>query len=165
MSTAVAGTPKKKHIKHPDDLLDAKDWVTFKRQVFIYTSEYPADFASDEASIRFILSFFKGGLPQKFAANFIDSVVDGATTVTTPATVTTPEITTTVFHWGTATAFRTQCDEAFTTTSRKIEAENNLATLRQGNRTAEEFFQDFEQEALTAGYKDSHHDDVLTKYI
>ena len=37
--------------------------------------------------------------------------------------------------------------------------------LRQGSKTAEEFFQEFDQLAFAAGYTDTHHDDVLVRLL
>ena len=37
--------------------------------------------------------------------------------------------------------------------------------MKQGGKTAEEFFQEFEQLKITAQYTDPHHDTVLIKYL
>ena len=67
---------KKKHIKKPEDFTDVKNWDKFKRQEFLYYEEYEDEFGYDESTrIRFDLSFFTGGLPEKFAANFIDQAM------------------------------------------------------------------------------------------
>jgi hypothetical protein len=95
-----------------------------------------------------MLSFFTGGLPEKFAANFIDKIMYTAT----------PD-------WGTYDDCYTQCDDAFKDTNKKTNAENQLALLKQGSKSAEEFFQEFEQLAQTAGYRDTHHNDVLIKLL
>ena len=68
---------KKKHVKKPEDFTDAKNWDKFKRQEFLYYEEYEDEFGYDESTrIRFDLSFFTGGLPEKFATNFIDQVMN-----------------------------------------------------------------------------------------
>ena len=153
--TAVTATPavisgKKKHIKKPEDFTDAKNWDKFKRQEFLYYEEYEDEFGHDESTrIRFDLSFFTGGLPEKFAANFIDQAMNS----------------TRILRWGTFRDFRQRCEEAFRDTNKKTNAENQLTLLRQGSKTAEEFFQEFDQLAFTAGYTDTHHDDVLVRLL
>jgi hypothetical protein len=149
--TTVTAAPSKKHVRKPDDFIDVKDANKFKRQVFVYINEYAADFDTDEKRIRFTLSFMTGGLPEKFAANFIDQVIDQATAG--------------VYDWGTVTAFQAQFDEAFEDKNKKSNAENQIALLKQGSKTAEEFFQEFDQLAFVAGYNDGHHGDILIKLI
>jgi hypothetical protein len=63
---------KKRHIQKPENFTDPKDWDKFKRQEFLYYEEYRDDFIDDTARIQFDLSFFTGGLPEKFMANFVD---------------------------------------------------------------------------------------------
>jgi hypothetical protein len=53
----------KKHIQKPDDFTNSKDWEKFRRQAFIYIAEYENDFINEASQIRFLLSFFKEGLP------------------------------------------------------------------------------------------------------
>ena len=117
----------------------------------MYTSEYSADLDTDEKKIRFALSFMKGGLPEKFAANFIDQVIEQGVAG--------------VHNWGTLAAFDTLFDEAFKDKNKKSNAENQIALLKQGSKTAEEFFQEFDQLAFIAGYNDGHHGDILIKLI
>ena len=76
--TTVTVAPSKKHVQKPDDFIDVKDANKFKWQIFMYTNEYSADFDTNKKQICFTLSFMKGGLPEKFAANFIDQVIDQA---------------------------------------------------------------------------------------
>ena len=90
--TTVTAAPGKKHVRKPDDFIDVKDANKFKWQVFMYINEYAADFDTDEKRICFTLSFMTGGLPEKFAANFIDQVIDQATAG--------------VYDWGSVTAFQ-----------------------------------------------------------
>ena len=74
-TTTAMGGSKKKHIKKPEDFIDAKDWDKFKRQEFLYYEEYENNFMTKSACIRFDLSFFIGGLLEKFTANFIDQIM------------------------------------------------------------------------------------------
>ena len=68
-------------------------------------------------------------------------------------------------RWGTFSDFHQKCEEAFQDTNKKTNAENQLTLLRQGSKTAEEFFQEFDQLAFTTGYTDTHHDDVLVHLL
>ena len=140
---------KKKHIKKPEDFIDAKNWEKFKQQEFLYYKEYFNEFGFDDATrIRFNLSFFVGGLPEKFVANFIDQIIG----MSLP-------------RWGTFQDFRQKCEEAFQDTNKKTNAENQLTLLRQGSKTAKEFFQEFNLLVFTAGYTDTHHDNVLIRLL
>ena len=86
--TTAAGGSKKKHIKKLEDFTNVKDWDKFKRQEFLYYEEYENEFTNDATHIRFDPSFFVGGLPEKFTANFIDQIIND-----------------TVLRWGTFRAF------------------------------------------------------------
>jgi Retrotransposon gag protein len=116
----------------------------------VYTSEYAAGLDADEKQICFALSFMKGGLPEKFVANFIDQVI---------------EQTTDSKDWGTLTTFNKLFDEAFKDENKKSNAKNQIAHLKQGSKMAEEFFAKFNQLAHIAGYNDGHHGDILIKLI
>jgi Retrotransposon gag protein len=149
--TTVTAAPSKKHVRKPDDFIDVKDANKFKRQVFVYINKYAVDFDTDEKRIRFTLSFMTGGLPEKFAANFIDQVIDQATAG--------------VYDWGSVTTFQARFDEAFEDKNKKSNTENEIALLKQGSKMAEEFFTEFDQLAFVAGYNDGHHGDILIKLI
>jgi hypothetical protein len=148
MSTTTPTVPPKKHVQKPDDFVDAKDYEKFRRQAFVYMSEYPDDFNTDAKRIRFTISFMKGGLPEKFAANFVDSIMDQ------PAGAR---------NWGTDADLETKMRAAFGDKNKKSNAENQIMLLKQGSKTAEEYFQEFGQLAYVAGYNDTHHDDILIK--
>jgi hypothetical protein len=153
---------KKSHVKKPEDFENAKQWDKYKRQTFVYIQENKKDFDNDESVIRFLLSFMMGGLPEKFAANFIDEIM-----VEYEEEVRDHRIyggIQPVADWGTESDFYAKCEEAFGDQNKKANAEHQLALLKQGNRTAEEYFQEFDQLARTAGYQRGH-DDVLVKYL
>src|ERR1700723_3273085 len=75
-TSAMAAPNNNRHVMKPELLMDAKDWEKFKRQSFIYLSEYATEFTQQETIIRFLLSFFTGELPEKFAANFGDAIIE-----------------------------------------------------------------------------------------
>jgi hypothetical protein len=139
---------KKRHIRKLENFTNPKDRDKFKRQEFLYYKEFRDDFADDTACIQFDLSFFTGGLPEKFMANFVDQRMS--------------EI---VPNYPSYNQFKGQCDTAFQDTNKKTNAENQLMLLKQGSKTAEEFFQEFDQLKFTAGYTDRYHEDVLIKLL
>ena len=117
----------------------------------MYTSEYAADLDTDEKKICFALSFMKRGLPEKFAANFIDQVIEQGMAG--------------IYNWGTLATFDTLFDEAFKDKNKKSNAKNQITLLKQGSKTVEEFFQEFHQLAYIAGYNGGHHSNILIKLI
>jgi hypothetical protein len=139
---------KKRHIQKPANFIDPKDWDKFRRQEFLYYEEYEDDFVDDASRIRFNLSFFTEGLPEKFTANYLDRRMNQA-----------------VPTWGSFGDFQRECNAAFQDTNKKTNAENQLMLLKQGSKTAEEFFQELDQLKFTAGYTDRHHEDVLVKLL
>jgi hypothetical protein len=139
---------KKRHIQKPANFIDPKDWDKFRRQEFLYYEEYEDDFVDDASRIRFNLSFFTEGLPEKFMANFLDRRMNQI-----------------VPTWGSYADFQRECNAAFQDTNKKTNAENQLMLLKQGSKTAEEFFQEFDQLKFTAGYTDRYHEDVLVKLL
>jgi hypothetical protein len=102
-----------------------------------------------------------GGLPEKFAANFIDDLMEYYEQRKRIALPGDPDP---VVNWGTADEFYEKCEETFSDQNKKSNAEHQLSILRQGNKTAEEYFQEFDQLVRTAKYHIGH-DDVLIKYL
>jgi hypothetical protein len=98
--------------------------------------------------IRFNHSFFTDGLLGKFAANYIDEIMNE-----------------TFLQYGVFHDFQAQCETAFQDTNKKSNAKNQLMLLKQGSKTAEEFFQEFDQLKFAARYTNRHHDDVLVKLL
>jgi Retrotransposon gag protein/Zinc knuckle len=153
---------QKTHVKKPEDFDDAKDWDRYKRQTFVYIQENAKDFTNEESEVRFLLSFMTGGLPEKFAANFIDELMDELERGKRRARLLGDPIP--AVQWGNSEEFYAKCDEAFGDQNKKPKAEQQLALLRQGTRTAEEYFQEFDQLARTAGYHRGY-DVILIKYL
>ena len=160
----LAPEPKRKsHVQKPEDFTDTKQWDKFKQQSFVYLEENRRDFPDGETVIHFLLSFMTGGLPEKFAANFIDDLTDdlnrrkeSAQDLGLPAP--------TRLNWGSIDDFETILEGTFGDQNKKTNAENQLALLRQGPKTAEEYFQELDQLVRTAGYQ-RNHNDVLVRYL
>ena len=160
----LAPEPKKmSHVQKPEDFTDTKQWDKFKCQSFVYLEENQQDFDSGETVICFLLSFMTRGLPEKFTANFVDDLMDdlrrrkgnaqdlGLNIPTSP-------------NWGSINDFQTILESMFGDQNKKTNAENQLVLLRQGTKTAEEYFQEFDQLVQTARYQ-RNHDDVLVRYL
>ena len=134
-TTTTTAAPSKKHMQKSDDFIKVKDTDKFKRQLFVYTSEYAAELDTDEKQIHFALSLMKERLPEKFAANFIDQVIKQTTS---------PK------DWGTLAAFNRLFDGALKDKNKKSNTENQITLLKQESKTAEEFFTEFDQLAYIA---------------
>ena len=163
MVLLVPDPKRKSHIQKPEDFTDTKQWDKFKRQSFVYLEENRRYFPDKEMVIQFLLSFMVGGLPEKFAANFINNLTDdlqrrkeNARDLGLPAP-TRP-------NWGSIDDFELILESTFGDQNKKTNVENQLALLRQGTRTAEEYFQEFDQLVQTAGYQ-RNHDNVLVRYL
>ena len=98
------------------------------------------------------------GLPEKFAANYLDNILDDLSRRRARAQAMRQP------NWGSAANFEAQCQAIFGDQNKKPNAENQLAQMQQSARTAEEYFQEFDQLVRTAGYQQNH-DDVLVKYL
>jgi Retrotransposon gag protein/Zinc knuckle len=103
------------------------------------------------------------GLPEKFAANYLDDILDDLRRRRERAQAMRQPLPNEA-NWGSAADFETQCEAIFGDQNKKPNAENQLAQMRQSTRTAEEYFQEFDQLVRTAGYQ-RNHDDVLVKYL
>jgi Retrotransposon gag protein/Zinc knuckle len=163
---AVPAAPvdkKKSHVKKPEDFTEPKQWDCFRRQVFVYIEENKQDFDSDEQVIRFLLNFMTEGLPEKFTANYLDDILDNLRRRRERAQAMWQPLPTGA-NWGSAVDFEAQCHSVFGDQNKRPNAENQLALLQQGAKTAEEYFQEFDQLVRTAGYQ-QYHDDVLVKYL
>jgi hypothetical protein len=74
---AVQQAPsKRRHIQKPENFTDPKDWDKFRQHEFLYYEEYEEDFIDNASQIQFNLSFFTGGLPEKFVANFLNQCMN-----------------------------------------------------------------------------------------
>lgn len=122
----------KKHVEKPNDFSgEKKDYRAFKRQIKLFVSVNHADFKTDYDKVLFILSLMKGKFAVDWAANFIDQhnlpLVD-------------------------YTFFEHVLDTTFVDPNKQKNAQQKLETLYQGNWTAEEYFLQFEQYRMQAGF-------------
>ena len=103
------------------------------------------------------------GLLEKFAANYLDDILDDLQRRRERAQAMRQPLPAEP-NWGSATDFEAQCQTIFGDQNKRPNTENQLALLQQGTKTAEEYFQEFDQLVWTAGYQQNH-DDVLIKYL
>lgn len=92
------------------------------------------------------------GLPGSFAENFVDQVMEKVTDATPDP------------QWGTWEAFAKELEATFAEKNKKQTAQQELVSFCQAGRTAEEFFQQFDQLCRKAGYHTGH-DEFLIELI
>jgi Retrotransposon gag protein len=103
------------------------------------------------------------GLPEKFATNYLDDILDDLRRRRERAQAMRQPLLDEA-NWGSAADFEMQCHSIFGDQNKRLNAKKQLALLQQGSKTAEEYFQEFNQLVRTAGYQQNH-DDVLVKYL
>ena len=138
MADATDTTTKKSHVAKPEEW-DGQDLDRFWRSVRLYTIANKRDFETDEDKIIFALSFMRKGAADAWAHNFIDKALEYDP-----------------IAWGTWENFEKELQSAFADPNKKKTAQDKLAKLRQGNSTAEEFFQQFDILSRSAGYGTDH---------
>jgi Retrotransposon gag protein len=120
-------------------------------------------FNDDPEVICFLLSFMMEGLPEKFAANYLDDILDNLRRRRERAQAMCQPLPAEP-NWGSVADFEAQCQSIFGDQNKKPNAENQLTLMQQGAKTAEEYFQEFDQLVRTAGYQQNHNN-VLIKYL
>jgi Zinc knuckle/Retrotransposon gag protein len=103
------------------------------------------------------------GLQEKFSANYLNDILDDLRQRRERAQAMRQPLSAEP-NWGSAADFKVQCQSIFSDQNKKQNTENQLTLMRQGAKTAEEYFQEFDQLVRTAGYQQNH-DDVLIKYL
>jgi hypothetical protein len=91
-----------------------------------------------------------GGLPGIYANNYVEKIIEEEAAGT--------------MSWEREEQFLADLDKAFGDTNKKTTAQETLEKIFQGKRTAAEFFQHFDQVALTAGYT-QHQQDYMINLI
>lgn len=118
------------------EAFDGKRYKDFIRTVDVYIRANRANFTDDETKILFILSLMREGLAGAWAQNYVDAArVRGVLTITQT--------------WG---AFTADLEKAFGDPNESQHAQTALMALRQGTRTAEDFFQEFDVLRRRAGF-------------
>lgn len=136
----MSDTTSKSAVAKPDPF-DGKteNYRGFKRQFLLYITANKKQFEDDEQKILFVLSYMKTGLAAQWANNIVDEVAEEEEG-----------------NFGTAKDFFRKLELAFGNPNEKKDAQRKLSEYKQGSRTAEEFFQTFEQLRRQAGYEKDH---------
>ena len=87
----------------------------------------PRDFTSDESKILFVLLFMTEGMPKQWALDFNEGVMGAA-----------------VWNFGIWAVFKIKLRTSFEDKEKAKNTRTVLHLLKQGSRTAEDFFSQFE---------------------
>ncbi len=144
MSTTVVPPEPKERGVRPDPLTHKKDYSRFKRKLFIFFEANKQVYDADHKKILFTLGLLAGDSPGAWADNYVTNTEkkrDPTTRILADA------------DWGTWKDFTDSLDKSFQDPNIKKSAYNSLQVLQYGkNRSADEFFQEFETLASDAGY-------------
>lgn len=113
-------------------------YASWRRQIILYIAEKKDRFTTDEAKILFVLSYMKEGFADKWAQNYLEAKIDDVGEVTIIDT------------WK---DFLEALDKTFKDANFRLNAQTRLEALKQGSHTADEYFVEFEQLMVQAGFK------------
>lgn len=128
---------------------DGFDWESFIYQVVLYIYANPTRFSRDADKIIFTLSYMTKGPARSWADQTRkEAVFDSATQKlrTTPV-------------FGTWEVFLETADKRFADPNAQSKANHELQELHQGNKSAQEFFQKFEELSVRAGQTGAAYDE------
>lgn len=131
-------TTDKSLIPRPDDF-DGTEYKKFKRQIFLYLQANRKHLQDDEDKIALVLGHMKKGVAAEWAGNYMDTHQMAAVPV--------PE---------SYVDFMAKLDLGFTNPNEQPDAQAKLSSLRQGSKTVEEFFLEFDTLRRLAGYASGH---------
>ena len=126
----------KSHLRKPPTFT-GKNYQTWMMAAELYMRANPRDFTTDESKILFALSFMTEGMPEQWALDFNEDVMSED-----------------VWNFGTWAAFKTKLRASFEDKEKAKNARTALHQLKQGSRTADDFFLQFELLRRAAGITD-----------
>lgn len=136
-------------VSRPREYDGGNDYEHFRRECQLFIAENPGSFPTSENKISFILSYLKSGRAAAWAQNFIDQH-------TANNVVTIP---------GDYNAFLDLLDASFKDPTKQAKALERFYKARQGNRSAEDFFVEFDQILIAAGLTASEHDKIIIEQL
>ena len=143
---AAPGSGSKIAVAKPREYSGGPDFVDFQREVFVYLAAAPARmFPSDRDKILFVLSYLKGGHAATWAQNYVDQRNHQGTFLILES----------------LQQFMDMLDDAFNDPNRHEKALAEFRAIIQGNRTASEFFAQFDILRTKAGLTATAHDAVV----
>ena len=123
-----------------------KDYQDFKRECLLYILANKRAFPSYKKKILFVLSYLKEGTAAAWAENWVAQHTDNDDNI---------------YCLDTFQDFMNQLGKSFEDPSKKETAIQKLRQLKQGSKSADVFFQQFEILKTKAGLKDKVYDTVL----
>lgn len=136
-------------VSRPREFDGGDDYEHFRRECQLFMAENPSSFATGDRKISFILSYLKSGRAAAWAQNYIDSH-------TTNNVITLP----TDFD-----DFLASLDASFKDPTKAAKAMERFYKSKQGNRSAEDFFVEFDQILIAAGLTKSDHDGIIIEQL
>ncbi len=121
---------------------DKTKFSTFLRQLKLNFVADSASFANDQAKIIYALSFMRDNTAGAWSEAFIDEAISKNS-------------------WDKWSEFEAKLTKSFGDPNEHRNAQDSLDSLRQGKRTAEDYFLEFDQLARIAGYATGHDDELI----
>lgn len=132
----------KVHLNKPSEYDGSAGWEGFLLEVLLYVNAYPKAFTTDVSKIIFILSFMTKGTAKSWAEHARkEALYDPGTKKYRTAPV-----------FGTWSEFVEKATKRFGNHNAQADADRKLQSLWQGSKSAQEFFQEFDELSTLAGY-------------
>ena len=129
---------------------EGKDYQDFKRECLLYILVNKRAFPSHKKKILFVLSYLKEGTVAVWAENWVTQYTDNDSNI---------------YYLDTFQAFINQLGKSFEDSSKKETTIQRLRQLKQGSKSADVFFQQFEILKTKAGLKNKVHNTVLINLL
>ncbi|EGO02581.1 hypothetical protein SERLA73DRAFT_70086 [Serpula lacrymans var. lacrymans S7.3] len=133
---------------------DKKKYRAFRESLLLQFEDDAVYFKDDRKKISFVLSFMKEGEAAAFKTNWLENRVDAQQMGL--------DITNTYGSWP---FFAHKMEERFKDSFEKETAKNEILTLKQGNETAQAFFEKFEEKKRWAGYNSRMNKEFLVSLL
>jgi Retrotransposon gag protein/Zinc knuckle len=121
---------------------DKTKFSAFLRQIKINFAANPEVFTTHVSKILYTLSYMREGVAGSWSEVFIDGALASNS-------------------WGDWNAFEEKLKDSFGDPNERRNMQNALDALRQGKKTAEEYFLEFDQLAFRAGYATGHDEELI----
>ncbi|EGN93948.1 hypothetical protein SERLA73DRAFT_156074 [Serpula lacrymans var. lacrymans S7.3] len=133
---------------------DKKKYRAFRESLLLHFEDDTIYFKDNRKKISFVLSFMKDGEAAAFRTDWLENRVDAQQLVL--------DITHTYGSW---LYFADKMEERFKDSFEKKTAKNEILTLKQGNETAQAFFERFEEKKRWAGYTNRMNEEFLVSLL
>ncbi|EGO04550.1 hypothetical protein SERLA73DRAFT_157690 [Serpula lacrymans var. lacrymans S7.3] len=133
---------------------DKKKYRAFRESLLLHFEDDAVYFKDDRKKISFVLSFMKEGEAAAFRTDWLENRVDAQQLGL--------DITNTYGSWP---YFADKMEERFKDSFERETAKNEILTLRQGNETAQAFFERFEEKKRWAEYTNRINEEFLISLL